>query len=52
MHKTKMKRQGFIKNKVMSQLVVANVDKSNQIPHIDVISLTFEGEDGSDVWQV
>jgi hypothetical protein len=27
MHQAEMKRQGFIKNKVMARLVVANVDK-------------------------
>jgi hypothetical protein len=32
--------------------VVANVDKTSQIPHINVISCTFEGDDGDDVWQV
>jgi len=47
-----MKRQGFIKNKVMAWLVVANVDKTNRIPHIDVNSPTFEGDVGDDVWQV
>jgi len=31
---------------------VASVDKTNQIPHTDVISPTFEGDDGDDVWQV
>jgi hypothetical protein len=44
--KPKMKRQGFIKNKVMVQLVVININKVNQIPHIDVIPPTFEGDDG------
>jgi hypothetical protein len=47
-----MKKQRFIKNKVMAQLMVANVDKVNRVPHIDVISLTFEGDDGDDVWWV
>jgi hypothetical protein len=47
-----MKKQGFIKNKVMAQLVVASVDKVNWIPHSDVIPLTFKGDDGDDVWQV
>ncbi len=47
-----MKRQGFIKNKVMAQLVMASVDKVSQIPNIDVISPTFEGDDDDDVWQV
>jgi hypothetical protein len=50
MHQAKMKRQGFIKNKVMAQLVVASVDKVNQIPHTNVISPTFERDDGDDVW--
>jgi hypothetical protein len=45
-----MKRQGFIKNKVMAWLVVVSVDKANWIPHINVISPTFEGDDGDDVW--
>ncbi len=52
MHQAKMKKQGFIKNKVMIWLVVASVDKNSQIPHTDVISLTFEEEDGDNVWQV
>ncbi len=47
-----MMRQGFITNKVMAQLVIVSVDKVNHIPHTDVISLTFEGDDGDDVWQV
>jgi len=34
----------------MARLVVASVDKTNRIPHIDVISSTFEGDDGDDVW--
>jgi hypothetical protein len=50
MHQANMKRQGFIKNKIMAQLVVASVDKANWIPHIDVIPLTFEGDDGDDVY--
>jgi len=29
-----------------------NVDKIGRIPHTDVISLTFEGDDGDDVWWV
>jgi hypothetical protein len=43
MHQVKMKRQGFVKNKVMAWLVEANVDKVNLIPHTNVISSTFEG---------
>jgi hypothetical protein len=50
MHQTEMKKQGFIKNKVMAQLVVASVDEISWIPHIDVISPTFEGDDGDNVW--
>ncbi len=52
MHQVEMKRRGFIKNKVMTWLVVKSVDKTSQIPHTNVISLTFEGDDGDDVWQV
>jgi len=52
MHEPKMKRQGFIKNKVMARLVMANVNKDSWIPHIDVISPTFEGDDSDDVWWV
>jgi hypothetical protein len=52
MYQAKMKRQGFIKNKAMARLVMASVDKVNQTPHTDVISPTFEGDDGDDVWQV
>jgi hypothetical protein len=29
--------------------VVANIDKTSQIPHIDVISPTFEGDVGDDI---
>ncbi len=47
-----MKRQGFIKNKVMAQLVVASVNKVSWIPHSNVISPTFEVDDGDDVWWV
>jgi len=36
----------------MAQLVVASVDKANRTPYIDVISPTFEGDDGDDVWWV
>jgi hypothetical protein len=52
MHQANMKRQGFIKNKVMVRLVIANVDKASQILHIDVTPPTFEGDDGDDVWWV
>ncbi len=52
MHQAEMKRQWFIKNKVMARLVMANVDKTNRIPHVDMISPTSEGDDGDDVWQV
>jgi hypothetical protein len=31
MHQAEMKKEGFIKNKVMAQLVVAIVDKAGQI---------------------
>jgi hypothetical protein len=53
-HQAEMKMQGFIKNKVLTQLVVANVDKASWIPHTNVISPTFEGDDDDDddVWQV
>ncbi len=47
-----MKRQGFIYNKVMVQLVVASVDKASRIPHINVIPPTFEGDDGDNLWWV
>jgi hypothetical protein len=52
MHKDEMKRQGFIKNKVMAWLMVVNVDKASQIPHTNVISPTFERDDGDNVWRV
>ncbi len=44
-----MKSQGLIKNKVMAWLMMVSVDKVSQIPHTDVISLPFEGDDGDDV---
>jgi hypothetical protein len=44
MYQVEMRKQGFIKNKVMARLMVVNVDKISRIPHIDVISPTFEGE--------
>jgi hypothetical protein len=46
-----MKRQGFIKNKVMVWFVVASVGKANQIPHTTMIPPTFEEDDGDNVWQ-
>ncbi len=52
MHQANMKMQGFVKNKVMAWLVVANVDKASQISHTNVISSTFEGDDCDDVWWV
>jgi hypothetical protein len=52
MHQAKMKIQGFVKNKVMAQLVMVNIDKVNQIPHINVIPPIFEGDNGDDLWQV
>jgi len=52
MHQAKMKKQGFIKNKVMAQLVVVNIDKANRIPHANVIPPTFEGDNGDDLWWV
>jgi hypothetical protein len=36
----------------MAPLVVASVDKANWIPHINVISPTFEEDHGDDVWQM
>ena len=51
-HEAEMKMQGFIKNKVLTQLVVANVDKASWIPHTNVISPTFEGDDGDDLWRM
>lgn len=44
-----MERQGFI-YKVW--LVVARVDKASQIPHINVIPPTFEGDNGDNLWWV
>jgi hypothetical protein len=44
-----MKRQRFIKNKVMAQLVAINIYKASQIPHTNVIPPTFERDDGYDV---
>jgi hypothetical protein len=37
MHQAEMERQGFIKNKVLAQFMVAIVEKAFMIPHIDVI---------------
>ncbi len=36
----------------MAQLVIASVDKASRIPHTNVISPTFGGDDGDDVWWV
>jgi hypothetical protein len=52
MHQAEMKRQGFVKNKVMAQLVVASINKVSWIPHTDMIPPTFEGDDGDNLWQV
>jgi hypothetical protein len=36
----------------MARLVMASVDKTSQIPHINVKSPTLKGGDGDDVWRV
>jgi hypothetical protein len=41
-----MKKERFIKNKVMVWLVMTSIDKINGIPHTNVIPPTFEGNDG------
>jgi hypothetical protein len=41
-----------IENKVMARLVMASVDETSQIPHINVISPTLKRGDGDDVWRV
>ncbi len=41
---------GFIKNKVIVWLVMANVEKTSRNPHTDVFPPTFEGDDGDDLW--
>jgi hypothetical protein len=46
MHQAKMKKERFIKNKVMVQLVMTSIDKINGIPHTNVIPPTFERNDG------
>jgi len=40
MHQTNMKRWGFIKNKVMTQLVAIIIHKTSWIPHMLKIKLT------------
>jgi len=52
MHQAKMKRQGFIYNKVMVWLVATSVDKTSQIPHTNVIPPTFERDNGDNLWWV
>jgi hypothetical protein len=52
MHQAKMKKQGFIYNKVMVRLVVIIVNKASRIPHTNVIPPTFEGDDGDNLWWV
>jgi hypothetical protein len=44
-----MKKQWFIKNKVVAQLVVASLDKALLIPHNDVIQPIFGIKDGDNV---
>jgi len=50
-HQAEMKRQGFIKNKVIMWLVMASVKKVSWNPHTDVLPPTFEGDDGDDLWR-
>jgi hypothetical protein len=52
MHQAKMKRQRFIYNKVMVQLVAISIDKTTRIPHTNVIPPTFERDDGDNLWWV
>jgi hypothetical protein len=42
MHMSKMKKSGFIKNKVVEQLVKASVDKTTLIPFTHVIKPSME----------
>jgi hypothetical protein len=52
MHQAKIKKQRFIKNKIMVQLVMINIDKVSGIPHTNVIPPIFEGDDGDNLWRV
>jgi len=52
MHQTKMKRQGFKKNKVVAWLVATNVEKTLLIPHTNVIHRTLVGEDNVSAWML
>lgn len=47
-----MKKQWFIKNKVVARLVVASLDKALLIPHNDVVQPIFGIEDGDNVSMV
>ncbi len=47
-----MKKQGFIKNKVMARPMATSIEKLSWISHTDLLPPTFEGNDGDNLWQV
>ncbi len=52
MHMTKMKKCGFIKNKVVEQIVKANVEKATLIYHTHVTHGIDDSNESSYVWMV
>jgi hypothetical protein len=50
MHQMEMNRWQFIVNKVVAQLVAANVKNGLLIPHVNVIHSTLVGEDNVCAW--
>jgi hypothetical protein len=52
MHQIEIKKQRFIKNKVMVQFVMISIDKVSGIPATNVIPPTFERDDGDNLCRV
>ncbi len=52
MHMIKMKRCGFIKNKVVEHIVKMNIEKDTLIPHTHVTHGIYDSNETSHAWMV
>jgi hypothetical protein len=52
MHTTKMKKHGFIRNKVVECIVKTNVEKATLIPHTNVIHKIDDSNEVGHAWMV
>ncbi len=52
MHTTKMKKRGFIRNKVVERIVKMSVEKATLIPHTNVTHGIDDSNETGHVWMV